>query len=301
MSKVKTKQSSEYSPPWIPDPWRPYRVLISYHFFGDDTINKQLKRLGGNPKVFLDSGAFSAKNQGVEIKVEKYAEWLAKYQDLFECYANLDVIGDDEGTWKNQLFLESQGLAPVPVFHVGEPWKSLDRLLERYDYIALGGMVGPTRQSLAPWCVQCFKRARETGRVIRFHGFGMTKWDILMSLPWYSVDSTAWNAVVRFARLRLFDPLQDKFMSVLLRGKSAHDARRVLRYYGGHPDCFISQSTYDRNHALAVSARSWRTFESYCQKRVGLMPGFNGDYDGLHIYLAEATIGNLLPVDEALT
>ncbi|MCP4953979.1 MAG: hypothetical protein GY922_19240 [Proteobacteria bacterium] len=260
-----------------------------------------MARLRGDRKIFLDSGAYSALTQKKTIDVGRYADWLLQYGHLFEVHANLDVIGNADGTWENQQYLESRGLSPIPVFHTGEPWHVLDKLLERYDYIALGGMVGWNKDRLLPWAVRCFKNARATGRHIRFHGFGLTTWQIVVSLPWYTVDSTSWNAVVRFARAPMFDPLKHGFRTVLLKDKSTQDNRRLLRYYGADPDKFLSyDGKIHRTHALQVSARSWRAFEHYCRKRQGPIKGFNGDQDGLHIYLAEAAMGNMEPLYEAL-
>ena len=93
----------------------------------------------------LDSGAFSVWNMGKTIDIYKYIEFI-KENDI-EIYFNLDVIGDVEGTKKNQKIMEDNGLNPIPVFHYGEPFEYLDWLVEQgYTYIGIGGTVGKSVQ-----------------------------------------------------------------------------------------------------------------------------------------------------------
>ena len=117
-------------------------------------------------QLFLDSGAFSAWTQGVEIDIQEYIEFIKKHKDIIEVYANLDIIsrGDTSAakkeaaqkTLKNQIIMEKAGLAPLPVFHVGEPLKYLKYYMSNYEYIALGGMVGKQKSTLSPWLDNCF-------------------------------------------------------------------------------------------------------------------------------------------------
>ena len=48
--------------------------------------------------LFIDSGAYSAKTQKVEIDVYAYMQFLEKYKDYISIYANLDVINDAKKT-----------------------------------------------------------------------------------------------------------------------------------------------------------------------------------------------------------
>lgn len=146
--------------------------------------------------LFLDSGAFSAWSQGGEIDIQEYIAFIKKHEQDLEVYANLDVIGDAEGTWKNQKIMEDAGLNPLPVYHYGAPEKWLTRYLKAgYDYIALGGMVPITTGQLQQWLDRIFSDylTDESGMpVIRVHGFGLTSLRLMLRYPWYSVDSTSW-------------------------------------------------------------------------------------------------------------
>lgn len=156
-------------------------------------------------KIFIDSGAFSAKSKGVEIDIKQYIAWLKKYEDNIEIYANLDVIGDAEATWKNQEIMEASGLHPLPVYHVEDDVKHLYRCLDNYGYFCLGGMaVGYNKSDRNSFIDRCFSIICDTPENIpkaKVHGFGMTSLSLLFRYPWYSVDSTAWVMTSRMGSI----------------------------------------------------------------------------------------------------
>jgi len=145
-------------------------------------------------KLFLDSGAFSVKSKGVSVDVYDYINFVRNHRDAIHIYANLDVIGDAKATLQNQKIMEASGLHPLPVFHLGENKKYLMYYIDRYDYIALGGLVGKASQ-LVYWLDDLFSRylchADGIPRV-KVHGFGLTSLRLMLRYPWYSVDSTSW-------------------------------------------------------------------------------------------------------------
>lgn len=146
--------------------------------------------------IFLDSGAFSAFTQGVNIDIQEYIDFIKTHEEHLTVYANLDVIGSAEGTWKNQRRMEKAGLMPLPCFHYGEDPKWLKMYLSRgYDYIALGGMVPISTQDLKIWLDDIWKNYLtddEGMPIIKVHGFGLTSNSLMRRYPWWSVDSTSW-------------------------------------------------------------------------------------------------------------
>jgi hypothetical protein len=151
-------------------------------------------------KVFLDSGAFSAKNQGFSIDIFEYMEYILENEHLIEVYANLDVIGDAEATWKNQETMEFEGFKPLPVFHMEDDIKYLYRCLD-YPYFCLGGMAGETFLARMNFFRKCWRIicAQPSGLPMsRVHGFGLTSPEMLRKFPWYSVDSTSWVNYAKF-------------------------------------------------------------------------------------------------------
>jgi len=155
--------------------------------------------------LFLDSGAFSAWSQGVNIDIQQYITFIKAHEDVLTVYVNLDVIGDPEGTWRNQMIMERAGLRPLPVFHYKEDLKWLKRYLKRgYDYIAIGGLVTSDRRSMFWFLDDLFSNylCDSSGLpIIKTHAFGLTGLGLMLRYPWYSVDSTSWVVTGRMGSI----------------------------------------------------------------------------------------------------
>ena len=159
--------------------------------------------------LFIDSGAFSAYTQGVNIDIQDYIAFIKKYKKYITVYANLDVIGDPVGTLKNQKIMEKAGLKPLPCFHYGEPIKFLLKYMETHDYIAFGGMVPISTKELAKWLDDLFANyiCDSSGMPkVKVHGFGLTSLKLMLRYPWYSVDSTSWVVTGRLGNVYVPKP-----------------------------------------------------------------------------------------------
>jgi hypothetical protein len=250
---------------------RRLRILISYHYFGKEDLDTLLAKhfTEPYPEVFLDSGAFSAKTQGVAIDINAYVGFIKRNAHHLSTYSVLDVIGDAKGTRENQKRMEDMGVQPLPCWHTGETWDDLEWYIERYPYIAIGGMVPYLRfsQKLMPWLVQAFKQAK--GRAV-FHGFGATSWKIASMVPWYSVDSSSWAAGVRFGQVDVFDYRAGRFRSLKL-GKAQDwiDYGPLVRSMGFDPKDFADRARNKRETICGLCAVSYMEAERWLKARHG--------------------------------
>lgn len=167
--------------------------LISYAYIEDKAIDLfwlQEQEPPPDIRLFVDSGAFTAFNQGGTVNLNEYMEFLHKWKHRMTTYANLDVIGDYQRTAENAAIMESNGLNPLIVFHVGSPMAELERLCEKYDYIGLGGLVPLARQkdALKAWIDKCFRVIRKYWPK-KIHLLGITSQWCLETYPVYSCDS----------------------------------------------------------------------------------------------------------------
>lgn len=141
-------------------------------------------------RLFLDSGAFGAFTRGQVIDLVYYCDFIKKHEGKFYPYASLDVIGDWRGSARNYDLMRAQGVNPMPTFHMGSPQDELRRILREADYIAMGGVVGATQDTLRPWLDKCWRTIMEFWPV-KVHVFGvMAQW-CLERYPWYSADSSS--------------------------------------------------------------------------------------------------------------
>lgn len=158
---------------------------------------------------FLDSGAYSAWSRGTAIDLDEYIAFIKANIDLIEVYACLDSIPGAPGrnatikervtaaetSWTNYLYMVSEGLDPLPVFHYGEDFKYLERMLDYgCPYLGIGGLVGIPSINRRNWLDRLFTRLTDDSGmpIVKTHGFGMTAVPLVFRYPWYSIDSTTW-------------------------------------------------------------------------------------------------------------
>ena len=230
--------------------------------------------------LFLDSGAFSADKSGEPIILDDYIKYIHENKDSFTVYANLDVIGDWEQTWKNQKIMESEGLTPLPVHHLEDPMKCLDWCLE-YNYFALGGIAGgaSTKDRIRffdkCWSIICDKDGFPQSKV---HGFGMASPSLIKKYPWYSIDTSSWVAYGRYGIVifpKLINGKFDYFSSpakVFVSDKSTKKGQDGVHYNTLSPEEKWGFDKYLEFHNIPFGTEDikgvsndnfWRDFANY--------------------------------------
>jgi len=154
--------------------------------------------------LFLDSGAYSAYTQKINIDIYEYIKFIKENEDIITVYANLDVIGSATKTWQNQMIMEKEGLRPLAVFHVEDDIRYLYKYIEKYNHFCIGGMALSPKEQRILFLDRCFSIICDTSDnlpKVKIHGFGMTSFDLLFRYPWYSVDSTSWVVTGRMGSI----------------------------------------------------------------------------------------------------
>ncbi len=185
-------------------------LLESYHYIHRQRFVDSIR--ADKRQVFLDSGAFSAYTQGIEVDLPQYVEYVRRNEDIIEKVEGtllasvLDAVGDPLKTWQNQKEMERLGVRPLPCFHYGEDERYLEYYVANYDYITLGGMVPIATPQLKIWLDRIWNRylTDSAGRPkTRVHGFGLTTVSLMERYPWYSVDSSSWVQTARVGGMLL--------------------------------------------------------------------------------------------------
>jgi hypothetical protein len=167
----------------------------------------------------MDSGAYSAKNSGVEIDLTEYMETCRRLkgedEKLTEIFA-LDVIGDWKQSERNTRKMWDAGIEAIPAFHPGEPISVLKGLAKDYPKIAVGGMVGSSSKFKHRFLSEVFANVWPA----RVHGFGLGCEDMVMSYPFDSVDATSWELrPVAFGQWKQFGNMSVRGGDQNLRGE----------------------------------------------------------------------------------
>ncbi len=247
------------------------RRLFSYW---SKPLNDARRCTANGDELFLDSGAFSAFTNGVEIDIERYAEFIHASDGIWDHVANLDCIPGNgvtptsaaEKSYRNLRYLESLGCKVVPCFHAGEPYRYLERYIERYDYIALGGMVKGRRDLLQNWLDWCWLNylTHEDGRPrVKVHGFGLSSYWAATRYPWYSLDSTSWL----YDSVRRPEPIcrvwiNDRPVVIDVRNQSLPSRKLEARFGVTARDCRT-----DRDACLLVNAAYYKELENHVPDR----------------------------------
>lgn len=183
-------------------------ILESYHYVGKQSYVDEMR--ADNAKIFLDSGAFSAKSLGVDINIDEYCDYINRNRDILrvedgiEMASVLDGIGDPLQTWRNQLYMEAKGVRPLPCFHYGEDERYLEWYLERYEYITIGGLVRTKAEDVMKWLDRIWNKylLDGSGRPrVKTHAFGVTTTSLMERYPWHSVDSSSWIQAAAFGSI----------------------------------------------------------------------------------------------------
>jgi len=155
---------------------------------------------------FLDSGAYTAMTKGIYIDIDQYIEFIKKYEKYLDIYANLDVIGDQDGekSYENWKYMRSKGVNPLPVYHAHADPKYLLLYMKETDYIAIGAIseMNTTQRLLSLDKIWRKYLLDEKGfPKVKCHGFGLTAAEIMSRYPWYSVDSMSWSLMSAYGHV----------------------------------------------------------------------------------------------------
>ena len=206
------------------------KILVSYAY---PEIWKSKKILEHHKlKLMADSGAFTAWTKGKKIDIDEYIKFLRDHIDIIDRYVNLDVIPGIQGTpptpdevessaeqgWKNYEYFKKEGLDPIHVFHQGESWEWLRKMLKECHYIGVSHNKDKSTSEVDKWLYQCFYIIKNSNNPdIKTHAFGLTSPSLLNKYPYYSVDSATWaltsamgSIYTPFGRYRISDEERDK-------------------------------------------------------------------------------------------
>lgn len=173
-------------------------------------------------RVMMDSGAFSAWSRGITIDLDEYIDYLKKNAKHFYSAVCLDTIPGKNGSMErvnarqleesanksfaNYIKMRDNGLDVIPVFHQGEDFSHLEKLVkERVPYIGISPYMRASANAMRMWFDECFTRISDKDGVpvVKTHGFGITSHWAVVRYPWFTIDSTSWIMAAAYGRIMM--------------------------------------------------------------------------------------------------
>lgn len=251
------------------------------------------QRIRSRVNIMLDSGAYSAWSHSKTIDVRDYIKFVKQVKQHIWRYVNLDVIpgsidrvrtreeveASAAKSYQNLERMRDAGLRPLPVFHQGESFSWLEKMIaDGEKYIGISTAKNQPNPVQERWLDQFFTAITDSrGRpIIKVHGFGSAHVSLLKRLPWHSVDSAGWTIAAAYGKMyvpRYIDGRPDYIQDPLLVTISGnfqnttHSQFRQFENYGPlqqaavrqfleeEVGCDVGQARHDtfwRYRALAV-------------------------------------------------
>lgn len=182
-------------------------ILLSYYYVrkkeGEKGLIDLMVQRNKEDNFLLDSGAFTlmtskkgTKNDELGTYVDNYIAFIKKYKIKRYIEMDLDVVIGYDEVLKLRKYLEDEiGYQSVPVWHMSRGTEEFKKMVDDYDYVAIGGLVEHVPQSAYPLIKELVKYANSKGTKV--HGLGFTRKDA-HEYGFYSVDSSSWTAGRRF-------------------------------------------------------------------------------------------------------
>lgn len=194
------------------------RIFTLESFWEKSSVERVLKEYP-EVKIFLDSGAYTMatkKVKDIQGYLDAYIDFALKYEDRILVLANLDDVYDVNVSWERQKYMENRGVKPIPVYHFKEPFKWLERYVNEYEYIGIGGVASKavSVNDLRMLLDRVFDYMTNRDLLsVKVHGFGVAAVPFLMRYPWYSCDSTTWFQPSQYGKVFIpkYDRVKKKF------------------------------------------------------------------------------------------
>lgn len=228
-------------------------VLISFAYPEPWRLKPLLKL--NNVNLLCDSGAFTSWNQaGAKkragdpnwekylVNIDEYADFVKRHQDIIYRAVNLDVIPGETGVeptkqqkedaaeqgWLNYIYLkEKKGIDSIHVFHYGEDFKHLDRMLKHCDYIGVSPSNDLHDDAKLAWLDHAFRHImKSSNSKIKTHGFGVTSAVLVNRYPWFSCDSSSYSLTAAMGSI--LTPWGRVYVSDQNQGDPDHILRRPI-------------------------------------------------------------------------
>jgi hypothetical protein len=231
-------------------------ILISYVAWSKD-IEEELRRREGQYNLYLDSGAFTAYKQGIEIDFDEYCAFVRSPPVHIDRYFMLDVIGDPVKTRRNLDKMWRKGVRPIPIFTRGQNINEFGGLYGISDLVALGGIAGTNgAREYVKWIMPHVGDRK-------VHWLGFSDLDFLKHYAPYACDTLVYASAGLYSRGVLYGRDARSFTRksyTKVPGLRKYCLDRGLDYYSLKSEEIGWRNRHDWGTAQQISALSFLEF-----------------------------------------
>ena len=231
----------------------------------------------GFSEVICDSGGYQLQVNVQSTRtpsVDAYSLWLVTevlpYYPKIE-YFNLDILGDGLKTLENQLIMESYGLKPIPIWHLGEGEEYLNFYYQHYEYISVGGLVAGNSSKKELRMLTSLLTQKYPGRKYHYFGIGITGTSVFQEARPYCLPDCC-NKVYHYdsaptlpSKVRVGDKLigfdGQKFVPTVVKEAYTRTATELLQITYRRDSVYerqvLDKVTVTLEHPFYTSGKGW--------------------------------------------
>jgi len=275
--------------------------LTSYHFQtnGGGQFSPQvlLEMRENRGMIMVDSGAFSVWTKGKVIDLNEYIEWIKVNLEFADSFVALDVIPGTptkpavsvvekqesaRKSLQNYHKMVRAGIPPEKIIHVlhfGEDIKWADRCQD-FPYVGFGGLVGQHPENRSLW-INTMSRALvdSSGYPInKWHLFGVTDQETLLTLPMYSADSAGWLRKAVIGTVDIWDHEKNEMFFIRISGqindKTGHfndfpqkEKDRVVELITLQGFTLEQLQEKNANARIGFNIQTWKKYEAWINEQ----------------------------------
>lgn len=223
--------------------------------------------------IFIDSGAFSVKMSGRVIDLNDYCSWL-EANPWITNYMQLDVIGNEEESFKNLVKMREHGLDPVAVLVYSAPIERVSELVPSGEgWLCVAGGAKRAGSGGDKWYRNRLLSIKARYPKIKLHALGYTRTlPEIITCAADSTDSASMSLATAWGNVRLFDERTFKIYRVETGRKLTKEqitprfAALMLKYDLAVEDLSLAKIAKRNGKVWMANARSWCRFALHAAK-----------------------------------
>lgn len=241
-------------------------ILVSYPYLKPDVI-EELKKIGPELRLVVDSGAFTAHKSGKPIKLDDYCRFIETFPIQPWRYFTLDVIGDNKRTMENYELMLKRGFKPVPIFTRGEHPSVLEDYYQTSDLVGIGGLVGTQNNTGYIRGIMKYIGDRKE------HWLGFMQTNFIKHYRPYMCDSNSWESGGRYGRIPIYlgaGNMCSLERKDFLRLPKA-EIMRAIQQFNFDPNIFAKKINWNGGDTPVrrMGAYSYTLYSVDCERKIG--------------------------------